>query len=71
MLKSIPTTMKEYPQVKVIESKYPQGSEILQKRVNESVLSHRGEEVTKCLMCDGNLYSDAIHTVWMLIVDKK
>lgn len=61
MLKSIPTTMKEYPQ----------GSEILQTRVNESVLSHRGEEVTKCLMCDGNLYSDAIHTVWMLIVDKK
>ena len=61
MLKSIPTTMKEYPQ----------GSEILQKRVNESVLSHRGEEVTKFLMCDGNLYSDAIHTVWMLIVDKK
>lgn len=53
MLASIPATMNEFPR----------GSDILKKHVNECVLSHRSEEVTKCVMCDRNVFSDATNTV--------
>lgn len=57
MLASIPATIGDFPR----------GSEILQNRVNETVLTHRGTETTKCLMCDGNSYSDVINTVFVMM----